>query len=77
MAQILKFRLTKKAIYRAAVREMENMYRLSWGGSDPIIDDYSRELFETGQIEEVEWLSWPRYCQNVFARLEDQNADED
>jgi hypothetical protein len=77
MAQILRFRLTRKAIYRAAVREMEKMYRLSRGGSDPIIDDASRELFETGQIEEVRWLTWPSYCQKVFDRVEDQNTDED
>ncbi|MDI6855111.1 MAG: hypothetical protein QME75_16075 [Deltaproteobacteria bacterium] len=76
MAKIMKFRLTKKGVYRAAVREMEKMYRLSYGGSDPIIDECSRELFENGQIDEVKWVTWHRYCQNVLADLS-ENPEND
>ncbi len=76
MAKILKFRLTKKAIYRAAVKEMEQMYQISGGGSDPIVNEASRELFETGQIDEVEWLTWPRYCQGVLNKMYDQGLEE-
>ncbi len=66
MGEIVDFRLTKQSIYRAAVKEMELMYRLSSGGSDPIVDDTSRELFERGEIDEVKWLSWERYCTRVL-----------
>ena len=76
MAKVIKFRPTKQSIYRAALREMEKMYRVSHGGSDPIIDDYSRELFENGYIDEVKWLSWNRYCQKVLADLEEETQQE-
>jgi hypothetical protein len=66
MADIVEFRATRRSIYRAAVREMEQMYRLSSGGCDPIIDDSSQEMFERGEIDEVKWLSWDRYCINVL-----------
>jgi len=38
MGTVIDLRLTKKAIYRAAVKEMNQMYRVSAGGIDPIID---------------------------------------
>jgi hypothetical protein len=66
MADIVAFRATRRSIYRAAVREMEQMYQLSSGGCDPIIDDSSREMFERGEIDEVKWLSWDRYCIKVL-----------
>ncbi len=69
MGEIIDFHLTKKSIYRAAVKEMERMYQLSCGGSDPIVDDSSREMFERGEIDEVTWVSWDRYCTNVLNSL--------
>jgi hypothetical protein len=62
MGKVIELRLTKKAIYRAAVKEMKKMYRLSGGGIDPIVDDASREAFERGEIEEVRWRDWTSYC---------------
>ena len=69
MAEIVAFRLTKKSLYRAAVREMQQMYQLSCGGTDPIVDESSREMFERGEIDEVKWLSWERYCTRVLNLL--------
>ncbi len=71
MGEIIDFHLTKKSIYRAAVKEMERMYQLSHGGDDPIVDDSSREMFERGEIDEVKWLSWERYCTKVLNLLGD------
>lgn len=59
--QVLNFRLTKKALYRAATREIVKLYQLSRGGQTPIIDDFSREAFEKGEIEEVRWIDWATY----------------
>ncbi|MDD3582126.1 MAG: hypothetical protein PHW74_14045 [Desulfobacca sp.] len=69
MGKVLELRLTKKAIYRAAEREMRKMYQLSAGGSDPIIDDASREMFERGEIDEVRWRDWTTYCLMVLNRI--------
>lgn len=69
MGKVIKFRLTRKAILREAKREMERMYCLSRGGQDPIINNESRELFELGLVEEVEWLDWPSYCRQVMNRI--------
>ncbi|MBI4642179.1 MAG: hypothetical protein HY790_05195 [Deltaproteobacteria bacterium] len=69
MGEIVDFRPTQKSIYRAAVREMEQMYRLSSGGADPIVDDASREMFERGEIDEVKWISWERYCIKVLNNI--------
>ena len=69
MGEIIDFHPTPKSIYRAAVKEMEQMYRLSCGGNDPIVDDSSREMFERGEIDEVKWVSWDRYCTNVLNTL--------
>ncbi len=66
MGKVIDLHLTKKAIYRAAVKEMNKMYRLSGGGADPIIDDASREMFERGEIDEVRWKDWTTYCINGF-----------
>ncbi|MEW6660613.1 MAG: hypothetical protein AB1424_18380 [Thermodesulfobacteriota bacterium] len=71
MGETIDFHLTKKSLYRAAVKEMEQMYRLSGGGIDPIVDEASREMFERGEIDEVKWLSWERYCANVLNMLEE------
>ncbi len=71
MGEIIDFHLTKRSIYRAAIKEMEQMYRLSCGGTDPIVDEASREMFERGEIDEVKWLSWEGYCQNVLNMLEE------
>ena len=71
MGEIIDFHLTRRSIYRAAVREMEQMYRLSSGGADPIVDDSSREMFERGEIDEVKWLSWDRYCAKILNMLEE------
>lgn len=59
--QVLNFRLTKKALYRAATRQIVKLYQLSRGGQAPIIDDFSREAFEKGEIEEVRWIDWATY----------------
>ena len=71
MGEIIDFHLTKKSIYRAAVKEMERMYQLSHGGDDPIVDGSSQEMFERGEIDEVKWVSWERYCINVLNLLGD------
>lgn len=69
MGKVIELRLTKKAIYRAAVKEMNRMYRLSAGGTDPIIDDASRWAFERGEIDEVRWKDWATYCANVLNNI--------
>ena len=69
MGKIIEFRLTKKAVYRAAVKEMQTMYRLSAGGTDPIIDDASRWAFERGEIDEVSWRDWGTYCLMVLNNI--------
>ena len=66
MGEVINFQPTKKSIYRAAVREVEQMYLLSSGGSDPIVDDASREMFERGEIDEVKCISWESYCVQVL-----------
>ncbi len=71
MGDLVEFRLTKKAIYRAAQREVQRMYQMTFGGDDPIASDESRELFELGLVEEVEWLDWETYCTNVMNRVFD------
>jgi hypothetical protein len=69
MGDLVEFRLTKKAIYRAAKREVERMYQVTGGGVDPIVSSESRELFELGLVEEVNWLDWETYCTEVINRL--------
>jgi len=69
MGRVIELRLTKKAIYRAAVKEMNQMYRLSSGGTDPIIDDVSRWAFERGEIDEVRWNDWGTYCVTVLNKI--------
>jgi hypothetical protein len=69
MGDLVTFRLTKRAIYRAAKREMERMYQLTAGGEDPIASDESRELFELGLVEEVQWVGWESYCTDVVNRI--------
>ncbi len=69
MGEVIELRLTKKAIYRAAQREITKMYQLSAGGIDPIIDDASRWAFERGEIDEVEWRDWETYCLMVLSRM--------
>jgi len=72
MGEIIDFHLTKKSIYRAAVKEMERMYQLSAGGVDPLVDDESRMMFEMGEIEEVKWVTWERYCNRVLNMIGEQ-----
>jgi len=69
MGKVIELRLTKKAIYRAAEKELKKMYQLSGGGLDPIIDDASRLAFEKGQIDEVRWVDWTTYCEMVLNRI--------
>ena len=69
MGDLVEFRLTEKSIYRAAKREMERMYQMTGGGVDPIASAESRELFEQGLVEEVEWLDWTTYCNAIIHRL--------
>jgi hypothetical protein len=71
MGDLVEFRLTRKAVYRAARRELERMYQLTYGGDDPIASDESRELFEQGLVEEVDWLDWETYCATVMNRVFD------
>ena len=69
MGTVIDLRLTKKAIYRAAAQEINKMYRLSAGGTDPIIDDASRWAFERGEIDEVRWRDWGTYCVTVLDKI--------
>ncbi len=71
MGDLVEFRLTKRAIYRAAQREVARMYQLTYGGDDPIASDESRELFELGLVEEVKWVNWETYCASVINRIFD------
>ena len=71
MSKVIELRLTKKAIYRAAVKEMQTMYRLSGGGVDPIIDEASRWAFERGEIDEVRWKDWTTYCVMVVSMIKE------
>ncbi len=71
MGDLVPFGLTKKAIYRAARREMERMYQMTGGGVDPIASSESLELFEMGIVEEVKWLDWDTYCLSVINRIFD------
>jgi hypothetical protein len=72
MGKVIELHLTKKAIYRAAATEIQNMYRLSGGGNDPIIDDVSRWAFERGEIDEVRWQDWASYCVMVVNKIAPQ-----
>jgi len=69
MGKVIELRLTKKAIYRSAIKEMQSMYRLSGGGIDPIIDEASREMFERGEIDEVRWKDWTTYCVTILNKI--------
>ncbi|MDD2904388.1 MAG: hypothetical protein PHU44_18320 [Syntrophales bacterium] len=69
MGDLVDFRLTKKSIYRAAQREMVRMYQMTGGGVDPIANRESRELFEMGLVEEVQWENWETYCAGVLDRI--------
>lgn len=69
MGKVIELRLTKKAIYRDALKEIQTMYRLSGGGADPIIDDASRWAFERGEIDEVIWKDWGSYCVMMLNRI--------
>jgi len=69
MGKVIELRLTKKAIYRAALKEVNRMYQLSAGGSDPIIDEGSRWAFERGEIDEVRWKDWGSYCVMMLNRI--------
>ncbi len=69
MGKVIELRLTKKAIYRAAEKEMKKIYQLSGGGVDPIIDEASREMFERGEIDEVRWTDWGTYCVMVLNKI--------
>jgi hypothetical protein len=69
MGKVIELRLTKKAIYRAAIKEINRMYQLSAGGTDPIIDEASRWAFERGEIDEVRWKDWESYCIAMLNRI--------
>jgi hypothetical protein len=71
MGDLVQFGLTKKTVYRAARREVERMYQMTGGGVDPIASSESRELFELGLVEEVQWVNWETYCNNVINRVFD------
>jgi hypothetical protein len=70
MGKVIELRLTKKAVYRAAINEIQRMYQLSAGGTDPIIDEASRWAFERGEIEEVMWKDWESYCVTMLNKIE-------
>jgi hypothetical protein len=70
MGKVIELRLTKKAVYRAAAKEIQRMYQLSAGGTDPIIDETSRWAFERGEIEEVMWKDWESYCVTMLNKIE-------
>ena len=52
-----------------ALREINRMYRLSAGGTDPIIDEASRWAFERGEIDEVRWKDWESYCVMILSKI--------
>ncbi len=70
MGKVIEFHPTRKAIYRAAVKEMNEMYRLSAGGSDPIIGYETHEMFERGEIDEVRWIDWTTFCMMIYVKME-------
>jgi hypothetical protein len=76
MGDLVELRLTKKAIYRAARREMVRMYQVTGGGVDPVVSDESRELFEMGLVEEVKWLDWDTYCTSIMNRIFDGEPED-
>ncbi len=76
MGKVLDFRMTRRTIYREAVKEMERLYRLSDGGTDPIINEDSREMFERGEIDEMQWCDWRSYCTRVLNRLAGENPED-
>jgi hypothetical protein len=69
MGKVIEFRMTKNAIYRAAKKEVKQMYKLTGGGADPIIDEAYLEAFERGEIDEVPWIDWATYCEMVLNRI--------
>ncbi len=69
MGTVIAFQPTRRSILRAAQREIERMYQLSAGGQDPIPGEASRELFDLGLIDEVEWQDWEKYCQILLNRI--------
>ncbi len=71
MGKVIEFRMTKKAIYRSAKKEVRQMYQFSSGGADPIpiIDDASLEAFERGDIDEIRWMDWTNYCEMVLNKI--------
>jgi len=69
MRTVIELRLTKKAIYRAAIKEMNQIYLVSAGGTDPIIDDASMWAFERGEIDEVRWRDWRTYCVMILNKI--------
>jgi hypothetical protein len=77
MGKVIELRLTKKAVYRAAEKEMKKIYQLSAGGSDPIIDDASREMFERGEIDEVRWMDWTTYYAILLNNIATNNSKND
>jgi len=64
--RVLHFRVTPKSVYRAATREIAKLYQLSHGGETPLVDDFSREAFERGEIDEVRWVDWATYLLGRF-----------
>ena len=69
MGDLVAFRLTEKSMFRAARREVERMYQMTGGGVDPVPSTESRELFELGLVEEVQWVDWETYCTGVLNRI--------
>ena len=69
MGTLIDFHPTTKSMLREARREIDRMYRLSAGGQDPIPSNESRELFELGWLEEVEWLDWESYCLSIINEI--------
>jgi len=69
MGKVIELHLTKNAIYRAAQKEINRMYQLSAGGTDPIIDEASRWAFERGERDEVMWKDWRSYCIIMLNRI--------
>ncbi len=69
MGEVVALRVTKRKVLRDAMREIQRMYALSHGGEDPIASDSSRELFEMGLLDEVEWQDWATYCASKLNNL--------
>lgn len=58
MSDPIPFALTGRTILRRAKRELLQMYQQTAGGTDPVADERCRELFESGDLDEMPWVDF-------------------